>query len=154
MPTIVGILTFMSRINFVLSSVEHRRSFRTSGLPGFQEDICMVNVLTFRTLVACQKKPRQTEQIQIRLILKKQSLIRTFPVCYSEKSILNSCLISHWNGKLFFFLQTSFGFYSFFSAKWFTYISLASFLWDKCKQRRPRSDATKMRRLIRVSTVC
>ena len=33
MPTIVGILTFMSRINFVLSKVEHEKSFITSG-PG------------------------------------------------------------------------------------------------------------------------
>ena len=33
MPTIVGILTFMSRINFVLSLVEHGKSFLTSG-PG------------------------------------------------------------------------------------------------------------------------
>ena len=33
MPTIVGILTFMSRINFVLSSVEHGKSFITS-VPG------------------------------------------------------------------------------------------------------------------------
>ena len=32
MPTIVGILTFMSRINFVLSLVEHEKSFVTSGL--------------------------------------------------------------------------------------------------------------------------
>ena len=31
MPTIVGILTFMSRINFVLSWVEHVVSFITSG---------------------------------------------------------------------------------------------------------------------------
>ena len=29
MPTIVGILTFMSRINFVLSGVEHEKSFIT-----------------------------------------------------------------------------------------------------------------------------
>ena len=34
MPTIVGILTFMSRINFVLSTVEHEQSFVTSG-PGY-----------------------------------------------------------------------------------------------------------------------
>ena len=33
MPTIVGILTFMSRINFVLSLVEHEKSFTTLG-PG------------------------------------------------------------------------------------------------------------------------
>ena len=31
MPTIVGILTFMSRSNFVLSWVEHGKSFITSG---------------------------------------------------------------------------------------------------------------------------
>ena len=30
MPTFVGILTFMSRINLVLSRVEHRKSFITS----------------------------------------------------------------------------------------------------------------------------
>ena len=35
MSTIVGILTFMSRINFVLSRVEHEKSFITSG-PGFR----------------------------------------------------------------------------------------------------------------------
>ena len=33
MPAIVGILTFMSRINFVLISNEHGKSFITSG-PG------------------------------------------------------------------------------------------------------------------------
>ena len=27
MPTVVGILTFMSRINFILSQVEHGKSF-------------------------------------------------------------------------------------------------------------------------------
>ena len=31
MPTIVGILTFINRINFVLSKVEHGKSFITSG---------------------------------------------------------------------------------------------------------------------------
>ena len=31
MPSIVGILTFMSRKNFLLSSIEHEKSFRTSG---------------------------------------------------------------------------------------------------------------------------
>ena len=36
MPTIVGILTFMSRINFVLSWVEHGKSFITSG-PGLSD---------------------------------------------------------------------------------------------------------------------
>ena len=33
MPTIVGILTFMSRKKFMLSRVEHAKSFKTSG-PG------------------------------------------------------------------------------------------------------------------------
>ena len=33
MPTIVGILTFMSRKNFMLKRVEHEKSFITSG-PG------------------------------------------------------------------------------------------------------------------------
>ena len=34
MPTIVGILTFMSRNNFILSLVEREKSFITSG-PGY-----------------------------------------------------------------------------------------------------------------------
>ena len=37
MPTIVGILSFMSRINFALSSVEPGKSFITSG-PGLTCD--------------------------------------------------------------------------------------------------------------------
>ena len=36
MPTIVGILKFVSRINFVLSWVEHEKSFITSG-PGVRQ---------------------------------------------------------------------------------------------------------------------
>ena len=32
MPTIVGILTFMSKKNFMLSRVEHENLFTTSGL--------------------------------------------------------------------------------------------------------------------------
>ena len=35
MPTIVGILTFMGRKNFMLNSLEHEKSFITSG-PGKQ----------------------------------------------------------------------------------------------------------------------
>ena len=34
MPTIVGILTFLSRKNFMLNCVEHEKSFITSG-PAF-----------------------------------------------------------------------------------------------------------------------
>ena len=40
MPTIVGILTFMSRINFVLSCVEHGKSFITLGL-GYLSTSCI-----------------------------------------------------------------------------------------------------------------
>ena len=42
MPTIVCILTFMSRINFVLSLVEHEKSFITLGT-GFYEPWLLVN---------------------------------------------------------------------------------------------------------------
>ena len=38
MPTVVGILTFMSRIDFVLSLVEHEKSFITSG-PGLDPHV-------------------------------------------------------------------------------------------------------------------
>ena len=37
--TIVGILTFMSRKNFMLNSVEHEKSFITSG-PGYPHPVC------------------------------------------------------------------------------------------------------------------
>ena len=40
MPSIVGILTFKSRINFVLSSVEHGKSFKTLG-PGSIQNLKM-----------------------------------------------------------------------------------------------------------------
>ena len=36
-PTIVGILTFMSRKNFMLNSVEHEKCFITSG-PGLMTE--------------------------------------------------------------------------------------------------------------------
>ena len=54
MPKIVGILTFMSRIHFVLS-VEHGKSFITSG-PGSHVDSLLANVIL----------PLQTVWIQIR----------------------------------------------------------------------------------------
>ena len=37
MPTVVGILTFMSRINFMLSSVENKKSFITLGPAQLQQ---------------------------------------------------------------------------------------------------------------------
>ena len=40
MPTIVGIVTFVSRINFVLSLVEYEKSFITSR-PGYNDQIKM-----------------------------------------------------------------------------------------------------------------
>ena len=43
MPIIVGILTFMSRINFSLSRAEHEKSFITSG-PGSEAiNVFMLN---------------------------------------------------------------------------------------------------------------
>ena len=39
MPPIVGVLTFMSRINFMLSRVEYEKSSITSG-PGFKKMYC------------------------------------------------------------------------------------------------------------------
>ena len=44
MPTIVGILTFMSRISFVLSCVVHGKSFITSG-PDFSNACPALNVI-------------------------------------------------------------------------------------------------------------
>ena len=41
MPTIVGILTFISRINFSLSLAEHKNIFMTLE-PGLGEDIKMI----------------------------------------------------------------------------------------------------------------
>ena len=49
MPTIVGILTFMSRINFMLSRVEHENSFITLG-PGLMSILgpnCLQRLSTY-----------------------------------------------------------------------------------------------------------
>ena len=46
MPTIVGILTFMSRINFVLSWVEHEKSFITSQLEFFENSLQVLLLIT------------------------------------------------------------------------------------------------------------
>ena len=50
----------------------------------------MVNVLKFPNASCLLKKPRQTVQTQIRLLLKRSSLIRVFPVCYSDKYSVSS----------------------------------------------------------------
>ena len=49
MPTIVGILTFMSRINFVLSSVEHEIYFITSE-PGMSLCCLFISNASWKTL--------------------------------------------------------------------------------------------------------
>ena len=58
MPTIVGILTFMSRINFVLSRVEHGKSFITSG-----PELSDVN--SFNTISFIPINPFGTNEISI-----------------------------------------------------------------------------------------
>ena len=47
MPTIVGILTFMSRINFVLNLVEYENSFITSGQGHFSPGSSLTGVILF-----------------------------------------------------------------------------------------------------------
>ena len=42
MPTIVGILTFMSRINFMLSRVEHEKSCITSRTDWLSGDVICI----------------------------------------------------------------------------------------------------------------
>ena len=41
MPTIVGILTFMSRKNFMLNRVEHKKSFITLGPGALLVELCI-----------------------------------------------------------------------------------------------------------------
>ena len=51
----------------------------------------MVNVQKIQTLVTCLKRPEQTMQTHIRLLLKEQSnQDRIFLVCYSDKCFINS----------------------------------------------------------------
>ena len=63
MPTIVGILTFMSRINFVLSGVEYEKSFITSvpGYRGFMTSLSyhhdVINVTARVSLHGCSNTP-------------------------------------------------------------------------------------------------
>ena len=54
---------------------------------GFHIGNDTVDVQKFRTLVACQKRPRQTAQTQIRLLLKNQSDQGLISVCYSDKHL-------------------------------------------------------------------
>ena len=52
MPTIVGILTFMSRINFMLSCVECEKSFITSGQVAFVFVSCLCVLLVIYVLLS------------------------------------------------------------------------------------------------------
>ena len=70
MPTIVGILTFMSRINFMLSWVEHGKSFITFG-----------QVLSREIKCPAQGHNTVTSQSQV-----KQSTIDQ-PLCFPSKLI-------------------------------------------------------------------
>ena len=82
MPTIVGILTFMSRKNFMLNSVEHEKSFITSGPgPGCSKlTTSLVNVsLKFQMLIS-----------QIRPYFCRQNL-RSF--CTAKASLIFSTKI-------------------------------------------------------------
>ena len=47
MPTLVGILTYMSMINLVLISVEHKKRFITSR-PGFRPGHAQTRLLNYR----------------------------------------------------------------------------------------------------------
>ena len=49
MPTIVGILTVMSRKNFMLPRVEHEKSFITSGPEVFSSISAMVSMITIKS---------------------------------------------------------------------------------------------------------
>ena len=51
MPTIVGILTFKSMINFMLSWVEHKKSFITSGTAGVLMQINIPTLLMGSSLI-------------------------------------------------------------------------------------------------------
>ena len=52
---IIGVLTFMSLINFMLSSVEHENSFITSGLSCFAFFVlllsCEIHILILRPVI-------------------------------------------------------------------------------------------------------
>ena len=63
MPTIVGIITLMSRKNFMLSCVEHEKSFITSGPgPGLSKLTTSVNVsLNFQQLREADCKHRASD---------------------------------------------------------------------------------------------
>ena len=63
MPTIVGILTFMSRINFVLSCVEHEKSFITSRPGPFV--FPSVDLLCYLLLNHWTKSTRSTEMLDL-----------------------------------------------------------------------------------------
>ena len=73
---------------------------RVDCISNYFTTFCTIKVQKFQTLVACQnrldkhKSPWSDYQNQIRLLLKKQfdfrsSLIRVFPVCFSDQHFVN-----------------------------------------------------------------
>ena len=62
MPTIVGILTFMSIINFMLSRVEHEKSFITSEMGAFIYHYLNFHILLMLSTPKVQQFPHETSQ--------------------------------------------------------------------------------------------
>ena len=79
MPTIVGILTFMSMINFMLSGVEHKKSFIISG-----QVFCGM-----LATMSCSNEPTQLQRLsssaRILKVCLKPALILHFEVGEKQK---------------------------------------------------------------------
>ena len=85
MPTIVGILTFMSRINFVLSQVEHEKSFITWGLTSRQE--CTIKnqycYFSTKTYVLTDRKA-------------KNHIVTDKKFCLSKPMVYGQIIVASW----------------------------------------------------------
>ena len=68
MPTIVGILTFQSRINFVLSRVEHGKSFITSGPDIYCDAHTLAQWIRISEILAWVRNIFLTHQIGISVV--------------------------------------------------------------------------------------
>ena len=77
MPTIVGILTFMSRKNFMLCRVEHEKSFITSG-PVDESVTCMRSSKMCEISKANRHKRNYGDYVFLRYLMRNWKIFRDY----------------------------------------------------------------------------
>ena len=79
MPKILGTLTFMSRVSYVLNCVEHEKSYLTSEL----------NFSGIKTIII-RNSSKMTEALQVSLFTLYKHLFKTISYRWSSDSLASS----------------------------------------------------------------